>query len=380
MIIQYFLKWVETAPVSARAAAANALARAYIRSELSFEDRCGAEAALTMLLDDPSPKVRAALADALSMSPRAPIQIVSALAADQPEVAGPVLVRSPLLGDGELIDRVATGNAAIQRLVACRARIPMQLSAAIAEVGCAEACMELIANSGAEIAALSFRRMAERFGEDAVVRGALLSDPRLPVDVRHMLVVMLSQALRELPLVMASIGDKRAERVVSEACCRASLSLIERTDEAEHRALIEHLRLRGELTTAFLVHVVAHGRLDFFGAVLETLTGRKPARIRSLIASGGDFALSALLSSAGLKENFIRVALTAIRDWRQVHAGRRVAGTQEISWAMLRELEAAPGQAGAAAGDRELADLIKAIHVDQLRANARSHGLAIAAA
>ncbi len=86
-----------------------ALARAYIKGELAFEDRCAAEAALTLLLDDPSSKVRQALAEALSLSPLAPPQIIAALASDQPEVAAMVLARSPLLSDLDLIERVAAG-------------------------------------------------------------------------------------------------------------------------------------------------------------------------------------------------------------------------------------------------------------------------------
>ena len=57
MIVEQFLKWVESARVSEREAAAGALARAYLQSPLEFEERCAAEAALTVLLDDPSPNV-----------------------------------------------------------------------------------------------------------------------------------------------------------------------------------------------------------------------------------------------------------------------------------------------------------------------------------
>ncbi|MGC9587658.1 UNVERIFIED_CONTAM: hypothetical protein PVV62_27785, partial [Salmonella enterica subsp. enterica serovar Rissen] len=62
MVVPHFLKWVGTARVSERAAAASALARAYVNRDLPFEDRCAAEAALTLLLDDASSKVRAAMA------------------------------------------------------------------------------------------------------------------------------------------------------------------------------------------------------------------------------------------------------------------------------------------------------------------------------
>ena len=67
---------------------------------------------MLMLLDDPSPLVRRALADALAASQSAPPAIVIALAADQPQIAAPVYALSPLFVDADLVDAVATGGAA----------------------------------------------------------------------------------------------------------------------------------------------------------------------------------------------------------------------------------------------------------------------------
>ena len=76
MIVRDFLQWVRTAPASERAEATSALARAYLYSDLSADDLGAAEGAMLMLLDDPSPLVRRALADALAASPNAPPAIV----------------------------------------------------------------------------------------------------------------------------------------------------------------------------------------------------------------------------------------------------------------------------------------------------------------
>ncbi|HRP78115.1 MAG TPA: hypothetical protein PL183_03325, partial [Aquamicrobium sp.] len=130
MIVRHFLRWIGNARVGERAAAAGALARALLDHQIAFEDRCEVEAALTLLVDDPSPKVRSALAEALSMSPHAPPQIVAALADDQDEVAGVILVRSPLLSDVDLIDRVASSRPSVQALIASRPVVSMSLSAA----------------------------------------------------------------------------------------------------------------------------------------------------------------------------------------------------------------------------------------------------------
>jgi len=89
MIVRHFLDWVRTAPTGKRAEATAALARAYLYSDLSADDAAAAEGAMLMLLDDPSPLVRRALADALAASPSAPPAVMLALAADQPQIAGP---------------------------------------------------------------------------------------------------------------------------------------------------------------------------------------------------------------------------------------------------------------------------------------------------
>jgi uncharacterized protein (DUF2336 family) len=373
MVVPHFLKWVGTARVSERAAAASALARAYVNRDLPFEDRCAAEAALTLLLDDASSKVRAAMAEALSMSHHAPVQIIAALASDQPEVASLVLARSPLLTDADLIDRVASGQKATQELIADRPAVSMTVAAAIAEIGEADACVTLLSNPGAAIASMSYRRIAERHGHVPAVREALIAHDALPADCRHMLLVKLGDALKGSPLVLALMGSARADRVLRDACVKASVTLIESTRAGEHPALVEHLRLRGDLTAAFIIRTVAHGKVDFFGAVLVALTGQSEQRVRSLLAGGNDVALQALFTSAGLSLGMHGVMLRALKVWREVANGKRVAGVQEVSWLMLREIG---GQQ--AAGD--LATLIKSIHLDALRQNARGHALAIAAA
>src|SRR5215469_10254575 len=141
MIVRQFLQWVRTAPAGERADATGALARAYLYSELSADDAAAAEGAMLMLLDDPSPLVRRALADVLAASPGAPAAVVHALACDQPQIAAPVLALSPLLVDADLVDAVATGCPSVQAAIASRATLPRAVSAAIAEVGTGEACL-----------------------------------------------------------------------------------------------------------------------------------------------------------------------------------------------------------------------------------------------
>ena len=127
-------------------------------------------------------------------------------------MAAIVLSRSPLFSDADLIDRVASSQPAVQKIIAARANVSMSLAAAIAEVGDAAACAVLIANPSAAIASLSFRRIAERHGQIASLREAMVADPRLPVDCRHMLLVKVGEALKTFAAGCRThwIGARRA--------------------------------------------------------------------------------------------------------------------------------------------------------------------------
>ena len=378
MVIEKFLNWIETANAAERVSATYALARAYLTSPMELDERCSAEAALTFLLDDPSPKVRQALAEVFSTSAIAPSQIVLALAADQIEIASLIILRSPLLTDIDLVDRVALGDEASQQLVALRPQISKTVAAAIAEVGCLDACRELLANPGADIARLSLRRICERHGNDGAFRQLLLNDMRLPIDCRQSLVSQHGRALSELGLVRALMGQARAERVTKDACVRACLALADSVDPGEHGALVEHLRLSGDLTTNLVIRTLAHGKIEFFGAILSALTGETGPRVSSMLVNGRDTALKALFAKSGFSDSVGDLLLHGLMTWRAVANGRLAAGPQEVSRLMMVELEKRRAKIGHANDD--LVAVLRGVYLDAMRENSRSHALAIAAA
>ena len=113
-LMRRLLAWMAQASSFERADAINALARAYLYSELSPEARASAEIAMTRALDDPELRVRRALAEALAGARDAPRALVLSLARDASAVARVVLTHSPLLRDADLVDCVGYGDAAAQ--------------------------------------------------------------------------------------------------------------------------------------------------------------------------------------------------------------------------------------------------------------------------
>src|SRR3954465_15927129 len=180
MIVRQFISWIRTAPAGERAEATRALARAWLISDLSEDDRIPAEGALLMLLDDPSPLVRQTMAQVFAHSSEAPAAIVQALATDQPSVALPILEHSPLLIDADLVDIVATGDSQMQCAIARDPKLPATICAAIAEVGSAAAALEEWQTPYAKLPPFSWDRLVERHGHLAAIPEQMLVLASLP--------------------------------------------------------------------------------------------------------------------------------------------------------------------------------------------------------
>jgi uncharacterized protein (DUF2336 family) len=317
MIVRQFISWIRTAPAGERAEATRALARAWLISDLTAEDRTAAEGALLMLLDDASPLVRQAMAEVFARSADAPAAIVQALSLDQPSIALPILEHSPLLIDADLVDIVATGNSETQCAIARRVNLPPSVSAAIAEVGTAAAALELIENAYAELAPFSWDRIVERHGHLAAIRESMLVLEGLPSATRLALVAKLSETLAQFVVARNWMSADRAGRLASDARERSTVHIAARTRGEDMLGLVRHLRATGQLTAGLILRALLSGNLDLFDSALAELTDLPLSRVSALLHDRGGASLQALLIRAGFPESTFaafRVALEACHE------------------------------------------------------------------
>ena len=310
MIVRQFLHWVRQAPAGERAEATSALARAYLYSDLSPDDRAAAEGAMIMLLDDPSPLVRRALAEALASSDRAPQVVVHALAAGQPDIAIPILAHSQVLLEDDLVDLIATGHADVQVAIAGRLGLPRTLAAAIAEVGAAEACLALLENGEADIARFSIDRIVERFGHLAPIRENLLARDDLPMAMRQALLSKLSQTLAGFVAARQWLGSEHAEFATKDACEKATVALAADTSYDEVGAFVQHLRHSGQLTAGMILRALLSGNVVLFEEALAELSSIPIDRVTAYVHDKNISGFRALYRAAGLPE----VAYPAFRE------------------------------------------------------------------
>ncbi|WP_440410868.1 DUF2336 domain-containing protein [Neorhizobium petrolearium] len=366
MIVQAFLRWAETARASDRAKAANALGRAYLRSSMGDEQHQAAALAMTYLLDDPSPRVRLALAEALAGSPRAPRAIIVSLAEDQPEIACTVITQSPVLTESDLVDLAGRSDSLTRGLIAARPGLSRGIAAAIAEIGDEGEVIILLENETASITRISLRRIAERFGHHSDIRNLLLERETLPADARHMLVNHITAALANFGLVRTTMAPARIDHVIREAGEAAAVAIAGAVRLEEIPGLVDHLRMAGQLTPALLIHALCTGRVDFFAGAIVSLSGLDDRRVRAILVTGRMHAVRALFEACGLGRDIAVVFVEAVLLWRKALA----SGTPDgISGLLLKTFNRSGMPLSPVS---ELLDMIEKLHLSEIRLGARS--------
>lgn len=369
MIIEAFLRWAETAKAESRTRAANALGRAYLQSEMPEEERAAAEMAMTYLLDDPSPRVRLALAEAVAHSAGAPRNVILSLAEDQPEIAGQIILFSPVFTDADLVDLALRGSDVTRVLIASRGEVPCAVCAALAEMGGEVEILCLLENDGALLSQASLKRIAERMGDCADIRGLLLSRDILSVDIRHLLMRHVSEALSESPLVQSFVGSSRLQQVTREATESATVAIAGTAQHEQLPDFVEHLRRSGWLTPAFLMHALCSGKVDFFACAITNLSGCDERRVRSIVSRGRVHALRALYESAGLRRDISTIFVEATVIWRESSRRNGMAMLEDVSSRLMRKFRLAEPRPVAAT---QLLDMVEKLANAEKRQTARS--------
>ena len=362
-----YLRWIVAARVEERAEAARSVAEAFLVPDLDADERATVEAALTLILEDRSPVVRRALAEALSVRRGIPEGILHHLALDQYSVSAPILARSSLC-DRVLMDALKRGDERIGKTIADRPDLGADVCRAIAQSGGFESCLVLVTNPHAQVGRDMLQRIIERFGHHPDMRGALLVDRRLDAKLRQRLVDVSNHAVCSSPLVRALLGEARADELEVELGEETPMIVVEASDTSELGLLIADLRDAGRLTSALCLKALIVGQVDFVAAVAAQTSARDGEHVRSIIVRGSDNALRALLRDAGMRGSMLDVGVEAIRIWRDVAANHRSMSAEDVAWTLFNSARAAE----AASDNDDLSSYIQRIHADLVRARQRA--------
>jgi uncharacterized protein (DUF2336 family) len=140
----------------------------------------------------------------------------------------------------------------------------------------------------------------DRFGHLAAIREILLAGEGLSAATRQALVAKLSETLAQFVVARDWLKQDRAQRIVKEACEKATVALAAGTPDEEVRPLIRHLRESGQLTAGLLLRALLSGNLTMFEESLADLSGIPLSRVSRLVHDRRSDAFHAVYEKAGL--------------------------------------------------------------------------------
>lgn len=184
---------------------------------MSPRERELAEDILQRLLHDLEMPIRRALAERLAPEAAAPRKLIVQLANDRIEVAWPVLLRSALLDDAELLNVVRTRTLQHRLAVARRDRLSEQICDALVRPGEADVLRAVLENKGARIAFDTFETLVETSEGDAELQELILRREDLHPSLAGRMYAWVSEALRRYIVENFDVERTLLDRAIDAA-------------------------------------------------------------------------------------------------------------------------------------------------------------------
>lgn len=259
---------------------------------------------LHKLLSDFEGAVRVELAAELSHA-TVPPELLRMLANDQIEIARPILEKSTLLRDADLIEIIQNRSEEHRLIIAMRARLSEKVSDALIEEGGTDVIEALLKNRDARISEEAMEylvtesRRIDRFQEP------LLSRNDLPSPLAHQMFWWVSAAMRRRILKDFQAFDHIVlDNALQDATRRVIAAHSQKNNIGERsRRLVAHLAEAGQLTVSFLMQSLRQQRVPLFVAGLAHLSDVSDFIVWRIFRDRGGESFAVLCRAINMSRN-----------------------------------------------------------------------------
>lgn len=321
-----------------RGKAAHLAAYAYLNHVGPADEHAALYAALFGFLDDPSVKVRAALAYGLLHSSEAPRTIMLALLRDSAIISRAVAQYSPVFIDADLMCLIRSADLPMLSALAQRASISERVAEALVGREDPNLTLRLVRRNDVKLSGMLLQRLAADFGSDAAMRGALLSRADLPPAARLLLVQKVAEDLRQARVVKGALAEERLGRLLRDSTDTAVSVIGEKEATKAQADYVTDLVGSELLNTRVLLHAVVTGHVLFFADCLAELAQTPRHKVFTLLEHGSRPALNALLARCGLGEGVRNLLARLVLHARASDLADDVAARHYVVTALTEEL------------------------------------------
>jgi uncharacterized protein (DUF2336 family) len=285
---------------------------------LSEHERALMSDILGKLISQVEKDIRMELASALEQTGADLPDVVKMLASDEIEVARPLLEKSPLLKDPDLIEIVRMRTDEHRLSITMRDELSEQVSDALVEYGSEDVLESLLNNHDAGLSQRAMEymvaesRRVDRFQEPLLMRADL------PGDLAYRMYWWVTAALRKTILTQFEIDPVQFEKVARRA---ANAAMVDQTNEpssyVKAQKLVRRMFENGELSVPFLVSSLRQQRIAVFVAGIAELAGISFRTAWRIFSDTGGESFAILAKSIGIDRSQFTTVFLLMRQARE---------------------------------------------------------------
>jgi uncharacterized protein (DUF2336 family) len=270
-------------------------------------------------------EIRRQLAEKLAGADWAPRDLIAYLARDDVEIARPIIARSPLLEDQDLIRLLVEASLEHHIEIARRPALPSRVVDVILAQGQTDVLAALATNESAELSPLAMERLVCFSQTIAALRAPLSHHPRLTTQLGAMLYVWVGETLRAVLSDRFEVDKESFREAVNQAVDQArgapgdneNLEFDERA--AMDRRMVEKLKAGGQLRPGLLLRALRESKLTLFTIALAQLGDFSTDDIRAALQAEDATPLALACAAVGVDRGALPTVLSLVR---QLNNGR----------------------------------------------------------
>jgi uncharacterized protein (DUF2336 family) len=285
---------------------------------------------LRMLARDVEMAIRIALAERLADDSTAPHDLILLLADDSIEVARPVILRSPLLTEADVLRMIAQSGSGHHEAVATRAHIGEPVTEALVKLDAEPVLTALVRNVTARISPSSFETLVEKSKRIAGLQDPLAKRQDLPPALATRMCDWVSDALKTYITTNYRIAPVTLDKALGQAeqAVRSEPRTAKAQPAESAQKLIDKLATSGQLKAGFLLRVLHQGQIDLFDLAFARLLNTPLLDTRRKLYEAGPRPVALACRAVGIDRC---VFATVFNLSRQARNQRPVLSSVELA-------------------------------------------------
>jgi uncharacterized protein (DUF2336 family) len=256
---------------------------------------------LRRLIHEVEMSVRRDLAERLSTEPAAPRELVRVLANDAIEVAHPILLKSHVLHNPDLIEVIRHRTLEHQLAIAMRDNVSEEVSDALVGTGQSDVIAKLLENSSARISRTTMEYLVEQSKRIDRFQNPLVHRPDLGPDLAKKMYWWVSAAVRQHILENFDVDPAALDDSIETAVAKA-LEEAENYDPGKTKPfeLADRLAETKSISAQLLIQVLRQGEVNLFEALFVKMTQIRLQLARRLLLEEEGEGLAVACKAVGI--------------------------------------------------------------------------------